>query len=412
MAVMGYCDGDELRADGVEGHGRAAARDSLPTPRGAKARGTAMVLLGWGSDCLAGSRVPASEHLPGHEHQRPGRDRRRPDGALWFTNCGNDSIGRITTAARSASTGTRISNPGGSRWARRRPLVHQHGNDSIGRITTTGTVTIYRDRGISSPPGIAAGPDGALWFTNPGNDSIGRITTAGTSPTYRHPSISYPKGITAGPDGALWFTNSGNNSIGRITTGGHGQQLHGHRHQQPGRDRGRAGRRAVVHQPRQRLDRADHDRRARSASTRTRASAPRRGSWPGRTARSGSPTAATTRSGGSRPRARSASTRDASISDPGDRARAGRRALVHQPAATTRSAACASLLPADTLPKGEYPRKLLESSDGERRRTTAALSPSRRPNRAARQLAATDGEPSGRLHTRQVTGSIPAGPTL
>ena len=61
-----------------------------------------------------------------------------PDGALWFTNSGNNSIGRITTS---------------------------------------GTVTSYTGTGIKQPGGIAAGPDGALWFTNYGNNSIGRITT-------------------------------------------------------------------------------------------------------------------------------------------------------------------------------------------------------------------------------------------
>ena len=65
-------------------------------------------------------------------------------------------------------------------------------------------------------------------------------------------------GITAGPDGALWFTNYGNNSIGRITTAGGRDQLHRHGH---------------------RSSEWDH-RQAR-------------------TARSGSPTPATTRSGAS-----------------------------------------------------------------------------------------------------------------
>jgi virginiamycin B lyase len=40
------------------------------------------------------------------------------------------------------------------------------GNDSIGRITTSGVVTNYTSPTISSPEGITAGPDGALWFTN------------------------------------------------------------------------------------------------------------------------------------------------------------------------------------------------------------------------------------------------------
>ena len=66
--------------------------------------------------------------------------------------------------------------------------------------------------------GIAAGPDGALWFTNDKNNSIGRITTSGTVTNDTGTGISQPQGIAAGPDGALWFTNDGNTSIGRITT--------------------------------------------------------------------------------------------------------------------------------------------------------------------------------------------------
>ena len=104
-----------------------------------------------------------------------------PDGALWFTN---------------------------------------GDNNSIGRISTTGVVTNYTGTGIDSPDGITAGPDGALWFTNYANNSIGRITTTGVVTNYTGTGIDTPKGITAGPDGALWFTNSGNNSIGRITTTG------------------------------------------------------------------------------------------------------------------------------------------------------------------------------------------------
>src|SRR5438874_8101112 len=32
----------------------------------------------------------------------------------------------------------------------------------------------------SSPHAVTAGPDGALWFTEPGTDKIGRITTTGS----------------------------------------------------------------------------------------------------------------------------------------------------------------------------------------------------------------------------------------
>ena len=58
-----------------------------------------------------------------------------PDGALWFVNVGNNSIGRITTS---------------------------------------GLVTNYTGTGIDFPQGITSGPDGSLWFTNNQNDSIGR----------------------------------------------------------------------------------------------------------------------------------------------------------------------------------------------------------------------------------------------
>ena len=66
-------------------------------------------------------------------------------------------------------------------------------------------------RPTAFPYGIAAGPDGALWFTELVGNKIGRITTAGvviteyTVPTAGSSSVD----ITAGPDGALWFTEQG-----------------------------------------------------------------------------------------------------------------------------------------------------------------------------------------------------------
>ena len=56
----------------------------------------------------------------------------------------------------------------------------------IGRITTAGVITSYSipNAGDGGPTGIAAGPDGALWFTLPPN-KIGRITTAGAITQFR-----------------------------------------------------------------------------------------------------------------------------------------------------------------------------------------------------------------------------------
>ena len=119
-------------------------------------------------------------------------------------------------------------------------------------------VTNYTGTGIAEPEGIAAGPDGALWFTNFAGDSIGRISTAGVVTNYTGPGISKPRRSrrsrrrrvftnlhnsiggsappawspttpaphpqacwnAAGPDGAVWFTNFFDDSIGRISTAG------------------------------------------------------------------------------------------------------------------------------------------------------------------------------------------------
>ncbi|HEY2430554.1 MAG TPA: hypothetical protein VGI06_16560, partial [Acidimicrobiales bacterium] len=61
----------------------------------------------------------------------------------------------------------------------------------------------------------------ALWFTNvAGNpDSIGRITTAGVVTSFTSPGVVTTQGIAAGPDGGMWFTNIDVNSIGRISVG-------------------------------------------------------------------------------------------------------------------------------------------------------------------------------------------------
>jgi virginiamycin B lyase len=89
------------------------------------------------------------------------------------------------------------------------------------KASVVGSITVYPDKGGYDPIGIAAGSDGALWYTIAGGDLIGRITTAGVITHYKASGLSRPFGIAAGSDGALWFTNGGDpGSIGRITTSG------------------------------------------------------------------------------------------------------------------------------------------------------------------------------------------------
>src|SRR5579859_6190994 len=64
----------------------------------------------------------------------------------------------------------------------------------------------------SLPGGIAAGPDGALWFTEYVAGRIGRITAGGAVTEFPLPQAqSAPGSIATGPDGALWFTESAGN---------------------------------------------------------------------------------------------------------------------------------------------------------------------------------------------------------
>ena len=72
----------------------------------------------------------------------------------------------------------------------------------------------------SFPTGIAAGPDGNLWFTESDTSKIGRVTPTGTMTEFTIPTASSaPQVIAAGPDGNLWFTENAGNQIGRVGAG-------------------------------------------------------------------------------------------------------------------------------------------------------------------------------------------------
>ncbi|HKD19549.1 MAG TPA: hypothetical protein VKG23_16975 [Thermoanaerobaculia bacterium] len=91
--------------------------------------------------------------------------------------------------------------------------------NQIGRITPSGTVTTFSLATNTLPAGIAAGPDGNLWFCENGANQIGRITPAGDVTEFPIPNAFVGGGpgyITAGPDGAIWFTENDGGSAGRV----------------------------------------------------------------------------------------------------------------------------------------------------------------------------------------------------
>jgi virginiamycin B lyase len=170
-----------------------------------------------------------------------------PDGALWVTDDSNNSIDRVTTTGTVTSymdpsielPASITVGPDGALWftnqgsCAEQPPPQPCQAGSIGRITTSGVVTNYTSQQLSQPDVITAGPDGALWFTDPtatGTDcnqgycgQIGRITTDGAITTFTSSAldaVDIPDWIAAGPDGALWFANSYRRTLGRITTSG------------------------------------------------------------------------------------------------------------------------------------------------------------------------------------------------
>jgi len=154
------------------------------------------------------------------------------DGALWFMNHGNSTIGRMTTngsvsiftdpsfSFRSDAGdigGDIVVGPDGNLW------FTNHNGRGIGRITPAGAVSMFTgdaSNEIISSSSIAVGHDGNIWFTSETpshfDTELGRITPSGQVKTYSE--ISNVSDIVGGPDGDMWAWSSG--SILRTSTGG------------------------------------------------------------------------------------------------------------------------------------------------------------------------------------------------
>jgi uncharacterized repeat protein (TIGR01451 family) len=103
--------------------------------------------------------------------------------------------------------------PDGSLWF---PLVNQE----LGRMTVAGSLS-RTNVGADLTGAVAVGPGGDVWFTSSGS-KIGRRTTSGDLKFFDVPSgpnDADPR-IAADRDGNLWFTEETANKIGRLTPAG------------------------------------------------------------------------------------------------------------------------------------------------------------------------------------------------
>ena len=98
-------------------------------------------------------------------------------------------------------------------------------DNEVGRVTTTGAVSVFGLNTMNSATYITAGNDGALWLTllngvgGSTTNQIGRLTTSGNLTTFTVPQASYIWDITSGPDGNLYFTD-GASRVWRVTKSG------------------------------------------------------------------------------------------------------------------------------------------------------------------------------------------------
>ena len=151
----------------------------------------------------------------------PGAITMGPDGYLWFTDSGNNMIGRASAGgvteypvptANSGVDGIALG-PDGNLW------YTESTTDKVGMISPSNPTGDNVDWSItaspaSGPSGITAGSDGDLWIAQSGSDQIGQFSpsapTVVTETTIPKCANCSPGAITAGPDKNLWFTDSPN----------------------------------------------------------------------------------------------------------------------------------------------------------------------------------------------------------
>jgi streptogramin lyase len=149
------------------------------------------------------------------------------NGHLWFTETNVDLIGRVEPSGRIthypvpsgfvAVLGIAAA-PDGTIW-----FTESNEASQIGILfPPLGYIEEIALGGVVFPAYIAAGPDGNMWFTGELSNQIGRIDPADRSVTYFGvpTETSLPWNIAAGPDGNMWYTSLGGRKIGRITPSG------------------------------------------------------------------------------------------------------------------------------------------------------------------------------------------------
>jgi len=138
------------------------------------------------------------------------------DGNIWVGEGGGLAKitpgGLVTNYPFAGSAGAIVAGPDGNMW-----FADWNGSPAIGKVTAFGKITRYsipEDHIPVAYPGfITTASDGALWFTMDGFGAfVGRVSTTGDFTELTLPGFPYSGGydsggIAAGPDGNVWFTS-------------------------------------------------------------------------------------------------------------------------------------------------------------------------------------------------------------
>jgi streptogramin lyase len=142
------------------------------------------------------------------------------EGNVWYANMSLGKIGKITPTGAITEYGADGCSPNGIAAGPNGNIWFSCGSEQIGEMSPAGTVWTWNVPGGESATGIASGPDGDVWFTEPKESKIAKITTSGVVSSYSLPAGSEPNEIASGPENDMWFTDYGTRKIGKITTGG------------------------------------------------------------------------------------------------------------------------------------------------------------------------------------------------
>jgi RHS repeat-associated protein len=175
-----------------------------------------------------------------------------PDGSLYINDTDD---GRLLKVATDGTTST--VNAGGLNWFQGVTVgpdgsvyIADTNNYRVKKVSPAGVVTTVAGNGtagfsgdgglatqaeLSSPWGVAVGPDGSIYIADEGNNLIRRVGPDGIITTIAgngtrgysgdggpagQAEFSHPDGVAIGPDGALYVADEGNNRIRRVGTDG------------------------------------------------------------------------------------------------------------------------------------------------------------------------------------------------